>query len=241
MPLKSEDLSTQLRQEFCRALKAARERSGITLAQIAEQTKIPACMFEALERSDLRRWPKALFRRSFFRDYVRVIGLPVAETSAEFVRLFPDDEGAPLPDVVAPAADEGGDVRLTFDAAWHGPGGALLSRLFAAAIDASVVLGAAALAWLAGVDWRVTAAIVALAYFSLATAVFGESPAKWAIARRESIRAAIARGLAAIPSAFGTTDSSPPESTDEPEIDTWITDARRVGPSRLRVRIKVPQ
>ena len=50
-------------------------------------------MFAALERSDLRRWPNGLFRRSFFRDYVRMIGLPVAEACDEFVRLFPDDEG----------------------------------------------------------------------------------------------------------------------------------------------------
>src|SRR5688572_1668143 len=94
MPFHSEDLPSESRREFCLALKAARERKGISLATIAETTKIPASLFEALERNDLRRWPKGLFRRSFFRDYVRVIGLPVAEACDEFVRLFPDDENA---------------------------------------------------------------------------------------------------------------------------------------------------
>ena len=76
MPLNSESLSTHSRQEFCLALKAARERAGITLAEIADKTKIPASLFAALERNDLRRWPKGLFRRSFFRDYARMIGVP---------------------------------------------------------------------------------------------------------------------------------------------------------------------
>ena len=108
MPLNSESTSTHPRQEFCLALKAARERKGLSLVEIAEATKIPASLFAALERSDLRRWPNGLFRRSFFRDYVRMIGLPVAEACDEFVRLFSDDasgelaedaEAQPPPDV----------------------------------------------------------------------------------------------------------------------------------------------
>ena len=94
MPFNSESSYTDSRLEFCLALKAKRERKGITLTEIANSTKIPAYMFAALERSDLRRWPKGLFRRSFFRDYARMIGLPPAEACAEFVRLFPDGPGA---------------------------------------------------------------------------------------------------------------------------------------------------
>ena len=89
-------MSTDPRQEFCLALKTARERKGITLDEIADTTKIPAFMFAALEQCDLSRWPKGLFRRSFFRDYVQMLSLPVPEACAEFVRLFPDDEGVDL-------------------------------------------------------------------------------------------------------------------------------------------------
>ena len=95
--MNSEALSTNSRQEFCLALKAARERKGITLDEISDATKIPASVFAALERNDLRRWPHGLFRRSFFRDYVRMIGVPVAEACAEFVRLFVDEEAVALP------------------------------------------------------------------------------------------------------------------------------------------------
>ena len=129
MTLNSEDLPTIARQEFCLALKTARERKGMTLAQIAESTKIPASLFAGLERNDLRRWPKGLFRRSFFRDYARTIGLPVAEACAEFVRLFPEEGGAEVVKAVETAnepapADE---LRLVLDASWSAARGHSIS------------------------------------------------------------------------------------------------------------------
>jgi hypothetical protein len=102
MPFNNDPGSALSCQEFCLALKAARERKGITLAEIAESTKIPAYLMEGLERCDLRRWPKGLFRRSFFRDYARMIDVSVTEAVAEFVRLFPDSDGEELSKVAAP-------------------------------------------------------------------------------------------------------------------------------------------
>jgi hypothetical protein len=226
-------VSSSSREEFCLALKAARESTGITLADIANATKIPASLLDALERCDLRHWPKGIFRRSFFRDYARAIGLSVAETCAEFVRLFPDDERAPVteaaaaPPVAPIEADPSSDVRLVLDAAWQGPQGSIMPRLVAAAVDAAAVVAlAAVLAWLSGIDWPAVTAIVALVYFSLATALLGESPTKAFLSRHESILPAL----------------TPPKET--PETRAWTTDAHRVGPSpssRFRVRIKVPE
>jgi transcriptional regulator with XRE-family HTH domain len=250
MPLNSEDLSTHSRQEFCLALKAARERSGITLAEIADKTKIPASLFAALERNDLRRWPKGLFRRSFFRDYVRMIGVPVGEACAEFVRLFPDDAGAETTTTAGAAheAIQTDEARLVLDAAWHGPRASVPTRLLAALIDAgTVVFVAAALAWVAGMDRAATTASVALAYFTLATALFGESPAKWVMSNHRSSVDALRQGGSAIAAAWrrgagvlGSADAGTAEPVEQPELRPWITDAHRVGPApRLRVRIKV--
>lgn len=247
MPLHNEGLSTHSRQEFCLALKAARERSGITLAAIADATKIPADLFAALERNDLRRWPRGLFRRSFFRDYARMIGVPVAESCAEFVRLFPDHEGAEPARAAAIEAHQADEVRLVLDAAWHGPPASVRSRLLAVMIDGgAVIIAAAALAWVAGTDRAVTTAIVALAYFSLATALFGESPAMLAKSRSRAILDALPQGGAALAAAwrrvagvFGAADHGTREAEEEPQMRPWITDAHRVGPPRLRVRIKV--
>lgn len=87
-------------EDFCLALKAVRERKSITLDHIAEVTKIPVSVFAALERGDLRHWPKGLFGRSFFRAYAEMIGLPVDKACAEFLRLF-GEEKPQAPAIVA--------------------------------------------------------------------------------------------------------------------------------------------
>jgi len=237
MPFNSESSYTDCRQEFCLALKAHRERKGITLAQIANATKIPAYMFDGLERSDLRRWPKGLFRRSFFRDYARMIGLPQAEACAEFVRLFPDDPGAKSEQPTeADDADRASALRLAFDTAWHGPPTPVLSRLLAVVIDAGIVsVVAVAIAWMKAFDLPTTAAIVSIIYFSLATALFGESPTKWAFVRRESIIHGLTQGSAAVASAWR-------RSADT--ISHLLGGAGAVAPEpapRLRVRVKLSQ
>jgi Helix-turn-helix domain len=231
MPLNNEDLPTDLRREFCLFLKTAREHKGITLDTIATATKIPAYLFAGLERNDLRRWPKGFFRRSFFRDYIRTVGLP-DDLCAEFVRLFPDDPGAAVaaPAAVAGDANQESDLRLSLDPEWHGPRSPVLLRLLAASLDAAVViLSAAAIAWVAGINQPATTAVLALAYFSLATAVLGETPASWAISRRDAIARLFASTIA----------KARPEPTEESEAQPWMSDAHRVGSPRLRVRIKV--
>jgi hypothetical protein len=254
MPSNTEGLPTNPCQDFCLALKAARERKGITLAQISNATKIPADLFAALERSDMRRWPKGLFRRSFFRDYARTVGLPVEDLCAEFVRLFPDD-GSPsakpseIP-VDSPASDE---VRLALDLDWHGPRAPIVARLLAAIADGTIVwLIAIPVAWVAGLDLFATVAIVTLGYFSVATVTLGESPSKWVASRWLNV-AALSRLMASIRngatrvigevaqmSAWLKRDPPGEQEAAAPENREWISDARRVGEPRLRVRIKVP-
>jgi cytoskeletal protein RodZ len=224
-------LPTYSRLEFCRALKSVRERKGITLDEIAAATKVPASLFAALEHNDLRRWPKGLFRRAFFRDYVGMIGLPIAETCDEFVRLFGDDEA------VAKAAEEANQVsvRLVLDAGWRAPRPSVLSRIAAALVDSGVILLTAGIAWVAGKDVPQMTAIAAVAYFSIATVIFGESPAKWVLSRRSSIVTRIAEGRTAIASAWSQGTDSISGVLSSADGDT----AEPVDESHLQVRIKV--
>ncbi len=80
------------RDEFGPSLRRERERRGITLQQIAAQTKIAVSVFEALERNDFSRWPGGLFRRSFVRSYAQAVGLDSERVVRDFLRLFPADE-----------------------------------------------------------------------------------------------------------------------------------------------------
>jgi transcriptional regulator with XRE-family HTH domain len=76
---------------FGAALRRERERRGLTLATIAEQTKVSATLLEGLERGDLSRWPAGIFRRGFVKSYAEVVGLDAADVLAEFARVYPDD------------------------------------------------------------------------------------------------------------------------------------------------------
>jgi transcriptional regulator with XRE-family HTH domain len=80
--------------QFCARVKAVRERRGVTLATIAQSTKVTASLFEAFERGDLSRWPKGIYRRAYVRDYATAIGLPAEPTVREFLKFFPDEEEA---------------------------------------------------------------------------------------------------------------------------------------------------
>ena len=110
MPFNDDSATTLSCQEFCLAMKTARERKGVTLAEITATTKIPSYLMEGLERNDLRRWPTGLFRRSFFRDYARMIGVSVTDAVAEFVRLFPDEQQEE-PATTAGSADAGNQAE----------------------------------------------------------------------------------------------------------------------------------
>lgn len=240
MSLNDDDDSVRL--AFCRRLKATRERSGISLHDIAESTKICASHLAALERGDLRYWPKGFFRRAFFRGYVGMIGLPVEETLEVFVQLFPEDEPAAASGRAPRPAAAVDTPRLALDACWHGPATPLRSRVAASAIDlGAVALVAVGLSWWLGRDAATITAVVAVTYFTLATIVLGDTPAAWALRLYPTVRAFVLpawhRAGELARAVLGQSEQSEPH-----EERPWTSDAHRVAPEgvepRYRVRFK---
>jgi len=72
-------------------LRAARERRGVSLRQIAGATKISVSALEALERNDLSRLPGGIFSRAFVRSYASEVGLDPDEAIQDFLAQFPHD------------------------------------------------------------------------------------------------------------------------------------------------------
>lgn len=77
--------------DFGSGLRHARERKGISLRKIADDTKISMAALEALERNDVSRLPGGIFSRSFVRAFASEVGLDPEATVDEFVRRFPQD------------------------------------------------------------------------------------------------------------------------------------------------------
>jgi cytoskeletal protein RodZ len=77
--------------DFGGKLRAARERRGISLRQIANATKISVAVLEALERNDISRLPGGIFGRAFVRSYAVEVGLDPETTIQDFIAQFPAD------------------------------------------------------------------------------------------------------------------------------------------------------
>src|SRR5262245_35698120 len=70
-------------ESFGARLRQQREQQQITVASIAEQTKISVTLLEALERDDVSHWPTGIFRRAFMRAYAQAIHLDPDATVRE--------------------------------------------------------------------------------------------------------------------------------------------------------------
>ena len=81
-----------MKASFGTRLRQQRERRGIELAVIAEQTKIKRSLLDALERDDLKYWPTGIFRRSWVRNYAQAIGADADAVVRELCALYPEEE-----------------------------------------------------------------------------------------------------------------------------------------------------
>ena len=72
-------------------LRAAREKRGVSLRQIANSTRISVMSLEALERSDLSRLPGGIFTRAFIRAYAQEVGLDPDRTIQDFIAELPPE------------------------------------------------------------------------------------------------------------------------------------------------------
>src|ERR671937_2507803 len=77
-------------------LRRERERRGVTLKAISEQTKVSVPLLEGLEADDLTRWPGGIFRRAFVRAYATSVGLNPDDVIRRFEEQHPAiDPGTP--------------------------------------------------------------------------------------------------------------------------------------------------
>jgi transcriptional regulator with XRE-family HTH domain len=169
---------------FGAALRRERERRGITLDTIAEQTKVSAALLDGLERGDLTRWPAGIFRRAFVRGYADAVGLDSRTVLEAFLRIYPD-EGAPAQapaHVVAAAFGQAQPLRLTLADDDKLRTVLSRSRVVGAAIDllAPTVTAAVVAALVTPSAGWATLGCVAIGYHALGAIALGTTPGLWA-------------------------------------------------------------
>lgn len=171
--------ASDTRRTFCARLKIERERRGRSLVEIAGSTKIKASLLDALERGDLSRWPKGIYRRSFFRDYVSAIGLNPDPFVSEFLDVFAEA----TPPAPATVPSDPISFRMTFaenvrPASAAGKSHELTreARLLAAGID---VVAVSAVAALAAATLAATTTPVPFATLALGLGIVGYVVSVW--------------------------------------------------------------
>jgi len=79
----------QASSDFGGKLRAARERRGLSLRQVASATKISLITLEALEHNDVAKLPGGIFGRAFVRTYAAEVGLDPDIMVEEFIAQVP--------------------------------------------------------------------------------------------------------------------------------------------------------
>jgi transcriptional regulator with XRE-family HTH domain len=181
-------------ESFGARLRRVREYRQISIASIAESTKILGALLEGVENDDVSRWPTGLYRRAFMRAYATSIGLDPEPIVREFIARFPDPEDTPAPVpaiAVAPLPGTRAVLRLTLaEPSGTFAGGDLLRearrRVIAIAADAVVVGGiASGLYLVVGAFWAPLSLAIAAYYFG-SILVLGNTPGVCLVASREA-------------------------------------------------------
>jgi len=85
---------------FGATFKKARESKGISLDQIANQTRISTRFLAAIENEEFQLLPGGIFSRGFVRSFAEAVGIDPAQAVADYERL----SSVPQPGIDPPAA-----------------------------------------------------------------------------------------------------------------------------------------
>jgi transcriptional regulator with XRE-family HTH domain len=221
---------------FGSKLRMQRERQGVSLASIAESTKIKLSLLDALERGDVSQWPRGLFRRAYLRDYAAAIGIPAEPLVAEFTRLFPEDGPPVKPEDVKEPSEP---LRLSFPSASESGPIRILEPLSAALAELLVVAAIGlGIAFWRGLDALTTCGVIALVYYPVATALTGrvlsDTKLRWLLKRvgvrtRTAVSAAEPAALYLVPKPAPAPLAAPLPLGLGTEEEGAATDTRRTA------------
>jgi cytoskeletal protein RodZ len=68
-------------------LRQAREARGVSISEIAEQTRISSHYLEAIESDDYRTLPGGIFNKGFVKSYAKYVGVDEQEALQDYAKL----------------------------------------------------------------------------------------------------------------------------------------------------------
>ena len=78
-------------------LRQAREERGISISEVAEQTRISALYLESIENDNYKPLPGGIFNKGFVKTYAKYVGVDENEALSDYARLAAAEESAKEP------------------------------------------------------------------------------------------------------------------------------------------------
>jgi cytoskeletal protein RodZ len=75
-------------------LRQAREEQGISISEVAEQTRISASYLESIENDDYRPLPGGIFNKGFVKSFAKYLGIDEQEAMQDYARISASQENA---------------------------------------------------------------------------------------------------------------------------------------------------
>lgn len=80
-------------------LREAREERGISISEVAEQTRISPMYLESIENDDYKTLPGGIFNKGFVKSYAKYIGFDEQEALQDYSRIVIEAEGRGEPEL----------------------------------------------------------------------------------------------------------------------------------------------
>ena len=80
-------------------LRQAREEKGLSLSEVADQTRISSLYLESIENDDYRILPGGIFNKGFVKSYAKYVGINEQEALQDYAHLVAETQGPPGEDV----------------------------------------------------------------------------------------------------------------------------------------------
>lgn len=73
-------------------LREAREERGISVSEVAEQTRISPLYISSIEKDDYKPLPGGIFNKGFVKSYAKFIGIDEQEALQDYARIVTENE-----------------------------------------------------------------------------------------------------------------------------------------------------
>lgn len=73
-------------------LRQAREERGLSLSEVADQTRISSLYLESIENDDYRILPGGIFNKGFVKSYAKFVGINEQEALQDYARLVAETQ-----------------------------------------------------------------------------------------------------------------------------------------------------